>query len=418
MIMRNGPSSPARTRVLLVAPQPTYEDRGTPIAVVHVLQALSELGCDTDVLTYPIGVGVPLPGVRWFRTANPLGFEHVPVGLSWRKLALDLLMLPKMASMLRKTRYDYIHAVEEAAFPAALLGRLMGIPLLYDMQSSIPQHLSRHAIFGARWAQAFLRRCERWLLSRADLVVASAGLESYVREHAPAARVAEWRFPAAIFSASADARSQFRKSLCVPDEAKTVVYSGTFSEYQGLPALVQAARTVVSEHPATVFIAVGGSRKDSDDLKRLVSELDLDPHFRIMEREPRERALAYLDLADILVSPRAHGNNLPLKIADYMAATKPIVATKIPAHTIVLDTSRAVLTEPDADDLARGILSVLENAQKANRLAEAARAYGDQHMSWPAFRRSVSRQVRHLLGDGARPYSLPATVLPPLRRNA
>jgi hypothetical protein len=121
--------------VLLVAPQPTYEDRGTPIAVVHVLQALSELGCDTDVLTYPIGVDVPLPGVRWFRTANPLGFEHVPVGLSWRKLALDLLMLPKMASMLRKTRYDYIHAVEEAAFPAALLGRLMGIPLLYDMQS-------------------------------------------------------------------------------------------------------------------------------------------------------------------------------------------------------------------------------------------------------------------------------------------
>jgi glycosyltransferase involved in cell wall biosynthesis len=151
-----------------------------------------------------------------------------------------------------------------------------------------------------------------------------------------------------------------------------------------------------------VFIAVGGDAKGVAQLEELVRSSDLAPHFRIVEREPRERALAYLGLADVLVSPRAHGNNLPLKIADYMAATKPIVATRIPAHTIVLDSTRAVLTQTDGEDLARGILTVLHDVREAGRLADAAKEYGELHMGWPAFRKSVEGHVRHLVRGGVR----------------
>jgi glycosyltransferase involved in cell wall biosynthesis len=138
------------------------------------------------------------------------------------------------------------------------------------------------------------------------------------------------------------------------------------------------------------------------ELEALIRGSDLTRNFRVVGREPRDRALAYLGLADVLVSPRAHGNNLPLKIADYMAATKPIVATRIPAHTIVLDSTRAVLTETDGEDLARGILTVLDDTQGAARLAFAAKEYGELHMSWPAFRKSVLGHVRWLVWGGTR----------------
>jgi hypothetical protein len=49
----NSVAEPLRPRVLFVAPQPFYEDRGTPIAVRQVLQALGQLGYAVDLLTYP-----------------------------------------------------------------------------------------------------------------------------------------------------------------------------------------------------------------------------------------------------------------------------------------------------------------------------------------------------------------------------
>ena len=76
-------------RVLLVTPQPFYEDRGTPIAVRYVAQALSELGAFVDILAFPVGRSVKIPRVRIMRCANPLGLQQVPIGFSWRKIVLD-----------------------------------------------------------------------------------------------------------------------------------------------------------------------------------------------------------------------------------------------------------------------------------------------------------------------------------------
>src|SRR5215210_1753615 len=143
-------AEPPRPRVLFVAPQPFYEDRGTPIAVRQVLQALGQLGYAVDLLTYPVGSDVSIPGLRIFRGANPFGFRSVPVGLSVRKLLLDLALASALRAHLRSQSYTCVHAVEEMAFPAALLGRRYGVPVLYDMQSSLPEQLSRSVPFG--WA--------------------------------------------------------------------------------------------------------------------------------------------------------------------------------------------------------------------------------------------------------------------------
>src|SRR5919112_1243404 len=62
-------------RILVVAPQPFYQDRGTPIALRQVLQALGELGRPVDLVTYPVGTDVTIPSLRVYRSANPFGYE-------------------------------------------------------------------------------------------------------------------------------------------------------------------------------------------------------------------------------------------------------------------------------------------------------------------------------------------------------
>ena len=61
---RYGPS------VLIVAPEPFYEDRGTPIAVGQLAAALATLEYRIELITYPIGDDVMLQGLRIERTAN------------------------------------------------------------------------------------------------------------------------------------------------------------------------------------------------------------------------------------------------------------------------------------------------------------------------------------------------------------
>lgn len=81
------PESTAR-RVLLVTPQPFYEDRGSPILARHLLDALIELGCEVDVVAFPFGRTLELQGVRYFRVANPLGFSGVSIDLDGIRRAL------------------------------------------------------------------------------------------------------------------------------------------------------------------------------------------------------------------------------------------------------------------------------------------------------------------------------------------
>src|SRR5262249_18257393 len=75
---RRTPSQSER-KVLLVAPEPFYQDRGTPIAVRNVIGALSELGYGIDLLTYPIGQSVEVNGLCILRSPNPFRIRRVPI---------------------------------------------------------------------------------------------------------------------------------------------------------------------------------------------------------------------------------------------------------------------------------------------------------------------------------------------------
>ncbi|HEX6865355.1 MAG TPA: glycosyltransferase [Thermoanaerobaculia bacterium] len=391
------------SRVLVVAPEPFYEDRGTPIAVCQLLKALSQLSYEVDLLTYPMGRDVDIPGVRCLRTANPLGIRRVPIGFSLRKVLFDVLLLPELARRLSTRQYVCVHAVEEAAFLAVLLGRRFDVPVIYDMQSSLPEQLAQHRAFRLPFMQAALRRCERWLLRRADSVVSSSGLARLVREQVPKARLREWEYSSPLPLAGQPEAEALRAELGIGPGRPVVLYSGTFESYQGLPELMAAIPHVLAEVPEATFVLVGATEPSGGGgtlVERRHVGLVRAGSLRVVKRQPRERIPAYLAMADVVVSPRAYGDNLPLKVFDYLGAGKPIVATDIAAHRSVLNEERALLTGVWSPDLARGIVRLLSDRELATRLGAAARAYSQERFGWFSFVRSVSELYREV--DGAR----------------
>lgn len=396
-------SSPERPRapgtgqsILVVAPEPFLEDRGTPIAVGQLVEALSMLGYGVDLLTYPLGRAVRHRGVRVFRVPNRFRIRAVPIGLSFRKLILDAELTVALWRRLRAHRYRCIHAVEEAAFPALFLGRRAGIPVIYDMQSSLPEQLAQRRFFRIRPVRAALDACERWLLRGVTAVMSSTGLASRVFSAAPAAHVGEWAYASEAGRVEREHAQRLRAELGIPESARLVLYTGTFEAYQGIHVLLSAIPAVCRSVPEAVFVCVGSNAGEYSLVERKAAELNLNGRLLLLPRQQRQRIPAFLAMADVLVSPRVYGENLPLKVFDYLAAGRPIVATDIPAHRSILTPERAVLVPPDPEGMASGIRDVLLDPTLAERLAGAAHAYADRHLGRAAFVESVQALYRRV----------------------
>jgi glycosyltransferase involved in cell wall biosynthesis len=380
----------AARRVLVVAPQPVDPDRGTPIALLQVLQALSQLDYRVDLLTFPVGADIALPGLRIFRAGNPLGIQNVPVGLSVRKVALDWRLVAALRNRLKRDRYSCVHALEEAAWPALAWARRHRIPLLYDMQSSLPEQLGKYPLARIPPIPAATAAAERWLLTRADLVVASLGLANRVQRIAPDTPVREWRFPSTTAEVDPAETVALRRRLGLPAGAPVVLYSGTFESYQGLADLVAAIPSVRAQVPGVRFILIGADEANRGPVGGAAEQLVREGTLTIVDRQPRSAMPVYLAMADVLVSPRAFGGNLPLKVFDYLAAGRAIVATDISTHRTVLTDQLAVLVQPRPHAIAEGIVSLLCDATRRRALAAAAREYAVEHLGWNGFVQSVA----------------------------
>lgn len=83
---------------------------------------------------------------------------------------------------------------------------------------------------------------------------------------------------------------------------------------------------------------------------------------------------AYWGAADVLVSPRVQGINPPGKLLPYLAAARPVVATDTPVHNQILTHATAILTPPDAQGIADGLIQGLTDPARVSEVVQGALA--------------------------------------------
>jgi glycosyltransferase involved in cell wall biosynthesis len=382
----HGSPVPLRShRILVVAPQPFYENRGTPIALRNVLKAASQRGYEVDLVTFPVGEPIDLPGLRIFRAGTWLPIRKVPIGFSIRKVILDFFLLPVFLERIRREKYEVIYALEEAAFLVLLLRRWHKLPVIYDMQSSLPEQLKEHPVLGLAVFQRSLRSFERWMVRKADRIVCSAGLRKYVRSIEPSADVREWFFPGIRREFLAGEPEQLRKEFGIDPDSGVVMYTGNFEPYQGVERLLDAALHVVAEVPGTIFVLVGDETPSRFSRSKSAALLREKGALRLIPRQPKSKINCFMAIADVLVSPREVIGNIGIKIFEYMGTGKPIVATDTPAHRTVLDETRAILVDLSPEAMGGAIVRLLRDPAAGKLLGESARAYAQINLTRDAF---------------------------------
>jgi glycosyltransferase involved in cell wall biosynthesis len=103
-----------------------------------------------------------------------------------------------------------------------------------------------------------------------------------------------------------------------------------------------------------------------------------------------------------VASPRLRGENTPFKLYTYLASGKPLVATRIPTHTQLVDDSLAILAEPSAEGLAAGIRQALARPDDAAARARRARELIDREYSASRFAEKVRDAYAAIAGVAAR----------------
>jgi hypothetical protein len=172
-------------KILLLAPEPFYEERGTPIAIALMLRGLSERGDSVEVITYHQGAEVHYDNVTVHRIPNLRFIRHIRPGFSWKKIVCDLFMFAEVVRLAARNRYDLVHAVEEAVFIALILKWVFKVPYVYDMDSSLAQQMVEKYSFLKRFHR-LLTMCEKVAVRNAEVVTPVCdALARMVQQHSP-----------------------------------------------------------------------------------------------------------------------------------------------------------------------------------------------------------------------------------------
>jgi glycosyltransferase involved in cell wall biosynthesis len=388
-------------KILMIAPEPFFEPRGTPFSEFHRIRALVELGHTVDLVTYPFGQDVALPGLRVFRAMRPLFVKDVRIGPSFAKIPLDALLTLTVIRRALTDRYDAVHSHEEGSFIGVVLAAALGVPHLYDMHSSLPQQLTNFAFSRSRLLRRIFEVLERFVIRRSRVVIVICPhLEETVRTiDRVVPTVLIENSPGSGDTPIAGSGDGIRRQLGLTATTPIVLYTGTFEAYQGLDLLFAAASYVGARRPEVKFVLAGGRPDQIEAARTAARAAGLGEAVVFAGQRRAEEIPAFLDAADALVSPRSNGTNTPLKIYQYLRSGRPIVATRLLTHTQVLNDDVAYLSPATPEGFGAAILEALADPERARTVGDRARRLAETKYSYEVYL-NRTRQALALLTDG------------------
>lgn len=380
--------------ILLIAPQPFYQSRGTPIAVKLLAQTLGEQGHSVHLLVFHEGEEITIPNVTIYRNIALPGIAGIKPGMSLKKLVTDLFVFSKCIRLIKTCEFDLIHAVEEAVFMAFMIKKIFGIPYVYDMDSLMSQQIVERFP-----AMSLFRHLMEWLEKEAvknssGVVAVCQALEDTARRFAPDKLIVRLE-DITLLTNMAVQNDSLRERLGIA--GIIVMYIGNLEKYQGIDLLIRGFKEALHQDESLNLVIIGGNKDDIQFYQQRVEQLGITTHVYFCGQRPVYLLGSYLSQADILVSPRIQGNNTPMKIYSYLDSGKSVLATRLPTHTQVLDETISYLVNPVAEDMAAGIIALSRNPKLRETLGSKARVRVGEEYSLPVFKRKVERFYNTLI---------------------
>jgi glycosyltransferase involved in cell wall biosynthesis len=188
-----------------------------------------------------------------------------------------------------------------------------------------------------------------------------------------------------------------------------VGFVGAFADWHGLEPLVQAMADAACSRVLDLHLLMIGDGPSRPGLRRLAQRLGLDGRITLPGSVPHDQVPHYLAAMDICVLPSANWYMSPIKLFEYGAMGKAVIAPSTPAVCEVMsDGVDGLLVEPgDPVELAGAIRRLACHPEERRRLATTFQARVRQDHTWAMVAGRVSQLLEQSLRCGE--LALPAS---------
>jgi glycosyltransferase involved in cell wall biosynthesis len=189
------------------------------------------------------------------------------------------------------------------------------------------------------------------------------------------------------------------------EDNPTVVFVGNFYRWHDTAIIVEAFKEVVHNVPDARLVFIGdGEMRPATETR--VSQLGIADYVRFTGRVKHRQIADYISACDVAVAAFPPMEipfwGSPMKIFEYMAAGKAIVASRVSQISeIIRDGYNGVLVEPgQVKDLAKAIVMLLCDPVKREWLGQNARREAVERYSWEHYIRQLEQIYLEVINKG------------------
>jgi dolichol-phosphate mannosyltransferase len=381
--------------------------------LLHLIEGLKHWDCDV-IVTPPLRCMTGLcedalkgyadnfaPPAKHFEAGAIHGTYLVLPRLIHRLFPKHILLLPLAYALtipiltiesirVLKERKPELVVIGHPSFITGLVGSLAArycrIPILLDYPDAwTPLALETAGVRQGGFLERALRMIEGFVARSATGVVSiTDALSNYIRALRVKAPITTISNGADVELFSPPARRPPRRN----NAPYSILYTGRLEAWAGIDHLAPAIARVadrLGDRAEFVFVGDGGAAKR---FKAELRELGLDRLCRFEGYRPYSEMPEFVASCDLAILPFPNTATTrpssPLKLFEYMAMAKPVIATDLPGVREAVNDEVVLIRDLDDPALVEAIVRLIDDPHERERRGAAGRALVMSRFSWPS----------------------------------
>ena len=373
---------------------PVLGFKGCSVHVREMASALAGLGADVSVYALLKGQGNQYPNV--IKEVSP--FKKKWIGRDLRLILSNMNLYRTCKKQFQVQRPHFIYERYGLyAWAGIKLARVFSLPIIVEINSFLAEREKSRLHF-----PRLAKNLETSILKRSEAVCCLSEISRSLLLKKGIDGDKILITPDGVnlkkFNTNRDG-SEIRKRFGM--EGKVVVgYIGVLRRFWGIYTILESAREILSQRNDFHFIVIGEG-KDYSDMKRFLEKNNLTDNFTMTGTIPHDDIPEYIAAMDIGLAPYGYEEPFyasPMKIFEYMAMGKPMIATaQGQIKDIIRHGENGLLMEPDdSSGMAKAILELGGNKDMMKNMGLKARATVESY-TWEANARKVLDTYRALV---------------------
>lgn len=352
----------------------------------------------------------------WHEDTNGLNIFRVPIehernvklAYAYEYSAFTLAAAVILAASSWRRRYDliYVNNMPDVLVVCALLPKMFGAKVILDLHDPMPELTA--AIFAKdpdSKAIQVMKWLEKWSMARAHQIVTPnrACRRIFAARSCPEEKIT------VVMNSPDESIFPFRSVRAGPalngngNQPFVVMYHGTLVERNGLDVAVEAFAYAHATIPTAQLRIYGKATPFLERIMQTVRERGLDHNVLHLGERPLEQIVSAIDSCDVGIIPNRRNAftniNTPVRIFEYLARGKPVIAPRTPGIQDYFDEDSLVFFEAgNAEELAQKIEFVASQPEEASSIAERGQQIYKTH-SWEQEGHTLACLVEKLLAS-------------------